>query len=41
MAKKPSGISRRSMLTGAAIVVTFNLIVDILYAWIDPRIRYG
>jgi peptide/nickel transport system permease protein len=23
----------------AAIVVTFNLIVDILYAWIDPRIR--
>jgi ABC-type dipeptide/oligopeptide/nickel transport system permease component len=23
----------------AAIVVAFNLLVDIVYAWIDPRIR--
>ena len=22
------------------LTVTFNLIVDILYAWIDPKIRY-
>ncbi len=23
-----------------ALTITFNLIVDILYAWVDPRIRY-
>ena len=23
------------------MVITFNLLVDILYAWIDPRIRLG
>ena len=22
------------------LTITFNLIVDILYAWIDPKIRY-
>jgi len=21
-------------------IITFNLVVDTLYAWIDPRIRY-
>jgi hypothetical protein len=21
------------------VIITFNLVVDILYAWIDPRIR--
>jgi peptide/nickel transport system permease protein len=25
----------------AAVVVTINLVVDILYAWLDPRIRYS
>lgn len=28
-----------TVLTGA-LTVLFNLVVDILYAWIDPRIRY-
>ena len=22
------------------LTITFNLIVDLIYAWIDPRIRY-
>lgn len=25
----------------ASVVVTMNLVVDILYAWLDPRIRYS
>ena len=25
----------------AALVVLVNLIVDIVYGWLDPRIRYG
>ena len=28
-----------TILTGA-LIVSFNLLVDLLYAWIDPRIRY-
>ena len=28
-----------TILTGA-LTVLFNLVVDILYAWIDPKIRY-
>ena len=24
---------------GTLAIITFNLVVDILYAWIDPRIR--
>ena len=28
-----------TILTGTLTVV-FNLLVDIAYAWIDPRIRY-
>jgi ABC-type dipeptide/oligopeptide/nickel transport system permease component len=24
-----------------AMIIMFNLVVDILYAWIDPRIRLG
>ena len=28
-----------TILTGA-LTVFFNLVVDLLYAWIDPRIRY-
>ena len=35
-----------SMLQGAALVVAtsfvlINLLVDVLYAWLDPRIRYS
>ena len=26
---------------GAAVIVAVNLAVDILYAFIDPRIRHG
>ena len=29
------------VLIGAAIFVLTNLLVDLLYAWLDPRIRYG
>lgn len=25
----------------AVLVVVFNLVADILYGWIDPRVRYG
>jgi peptide/nickel transport system permease protein len=27
------------VIFGAFAIVVFNLVVDILYAWIDPRIR--
>lgn len=30
-----------TVLLTAAVVVTMNLIVDIFYAWLDPRIRYS
>ena len=29
-----------TVLYGAAIVL-FNLLVDLCYAWIDPRVRFG
>ena len=29
------------VLLTAGIVITVNLLVDILYAYVDPRIRYG
>ncbi len=29
------------LLLGAASVILFNLVADILYAVIDPRIRYS
>jgi ABC-type dipeptide/oligopeptide/nickel transport system permease component len=29
------------VLLTAAIVVAVNLLVDITYAYVDPRIRYG
>jgi peptide/nickel transport system permease protein len=28
------------VLFGAFFIVLFNLIVDILYAYLDPRVRY-
>jgi ABC-type dipeptide/oligopeptide/nickel transport system permease component len=30
-----------TVLFSAALVVVANLIVDLLYAWLDPRIRLG
>lgn len=30
-----------AVLIIATVIVTMNLIVDIAYAWLDPRIRYG
>jgi ABC-type dipeptide/oligopeptide/nickel transport system permease component len=30
-----------TVLLGAAIYFTANLVVDLLYAWLDPRIRYS
>ncbi|MEO8539707.1 MAG: ABC transporter permease subunit, partial [bacterium] len=29
------------VLLFATVLVTINLLVDLSYAWIDPRIRYG
>jgi ABC-type dipeptide/oligopeptide/nickel transport system permease component len=29
------------VMIGAVIFVLANLAVDILYAWLDPRIRYS
>jgi peptide/nickel transport system permease protein len=29
------------VVIGAVIFVVANLVVDVLYAWLDPRIRYG
>jgi len=29
------------VLIGAVIFVAANLVVDLLYAWLDPRIRYS
>jgi ABC-type dipeptide/oligopeptide/nickel transport system permease component len=30
-----------TVLFGALIVVAANIVVDVLYAWLDPRIRLG
>jgi peptide/nickel transport system permease protein len=30
-----------TVLFGAMLVVLANIAVDVLYAWIDPRIRLG
>ena len=29
------------MLLVAVIFVAVNFLVDVLYAWLDPRVRYG
>jgi peptide/nickel transport system permease protein len=29
------------LLLTATIVIAFNLVADILYGFLDPRIRYG
>jgi len=29
------------VLVTGAVVAAVNLTVDVLYVWIDPRIRYG
>ena len=29
------------MLLGAFFIVFFNLVVDIAYAYLDPRVRYS
>jgi peptide/nickel transport system permease protein len=34
-------VVQTTVLLGGVMFVTVNLIVDILYAYIDPRIRYG
>jgi ABC-type dipeptide/oligopeptide/nickel transport system permease component len=30
-----------AILLAAALVVLFNLFVDLLYGWLDPRIRFA
>jgi peptide/nickel transport system permease protein len=34
-------VVQTTVLMGGLMIVVVNLIVDILYAYIDPRIRYG
>jgi peptide/nickel transport system permease protein len=34
-------IAQTNVMLGAATLVTLNLIVDLTYAWLDPRIRYS
>ena len=34
-------VVQTTVLMGGTIIVTVNLLVDIVYAYIDPRIRYG
>jgi peptide/nickel transport system permease protein len=34
-------IVQTTVLMGGVMIVVINLLVDILYAYIDPRIRYG
>jgi ABC-type dipeptide/oligopeptide/nickel transport system permease component len=29
------------VLVGSAVFVLFNLLADVAYAYIDPRVRYG
>ena len=29
------------ILLAAVFVLTINMIVDLLYGWLDPRVRYG
>jgi ABC-type dipeptide/oligopeptide/nickel transport system permease component len=33
-------VIQSQVLIIAAMVVLLNLIIDLLYAWLDPRIRY-
>jgi len=34
-------VVQATVLIGGAMIVVVNLLVDLLYAVIDPRIRYG
>jgi peptide/nickel transport system permease protein len=34
-------IVQTTVLLGGVMIVVVNLVVDILYAYIDPRIHYG
>ena len=34
-------VVQTNVMLVAATLVTINLIVDLMYAWLDPRIRYG
>jgi peptide/nickel transport system permease protein len=34
-------IVQATIVLGGAMIIAVNLIVDVLYAWIDPRIRLG
>ena len=31
----------RRLLVSAAVLVLLNLVVDLLYAVVDPRVKYG
>jgi len=39
--KRDAPVVMGTVLFGAIVFVLTNLIVDILYHWINPRIRYG
>lgn len=41
LAKKDFQVAQTLTLYAGAVVVLMNLLVDIVYAWLDPRIRYA
>jgi peptide/nickel transport system permease protein len=41
LVRKDFAVAQTMTLYIAIIVVTMNLVVDVLYAWLDPRIRYS
>ena len=41
IARRDFPIIQGAVLTIAAIYVLANLLVDVLYVYVDPRVRYG
>ncbi len=41
IARRDFPVIQGAVMTIAAIYVFANLLVDILYVWVDPRVRYG
>jgi peptide/nickel transport system permease protein len=41
LAKEDFPVLLAILMIGAVFVITFNLLADVLYAVIDPRIRYS
>jgi peptide/nickel transport system permease protein len=33
-------VTRALLVIGAALIIFFNLVADIVYSFVDPRVRY-